>query len=194
MIAGIDEVGRGPLAGPVFAAAVMIQPHQTQFLSDIGVGDSKKLSSAKRAAISHELWRLHDAGTVFVALGAASVREIDTINVLQATFLAMARAVGRLPEPPSIALVDGNRLPVLPCPAETRVGGDASEPTIAAASIVAKVARDWVMRTLAIRHPGYGWDRNAGYGTAEHLTALSSNGVTPHHRRSFAPVTKALAM
>lgn len=194
MIAGIDEVGRGPLAGPVFAAAVMIQPYQTQILRDIGVGDSKSLSSARRDAISTELWKLHHAGIVFVALGAASVHEIDAINILQATFLAMTRAVARLPHYPAIALIDGNRLPALPCPAETRVGGDATEPTIAAASIIAKVSRDRVMKTLANRHPGYGWERNAGYGTAEHLSALGANGVTAHHRRSFAPVAKALAV
>ncbi len=177
-IAGIDEVGRGPLAGPVVAAAVILRA-----VPPVGLRDSKKLSPAARFRLDRQIRATSD-----VAIALASVEEIDRLNILEATMLAMRRAVGLLATPPEAALVDGNRLPDLPCPARAIVGGDACCPSIAAASIVAKEARDCLMRALAVAHPGYGWERNAGYGTAAHLEGLARLGATPHHRRSFAPV------
>ncbi len=177
-IAGIDEVGRGPLAGPVVAAAVILRA-----VPPMGLRDSKKLSPAARFRLDRQIRATSD-----VAIALASVEEIDRLNILEATMLAMRRAVGLLATPPEAALVDGNRLPDLPGPARAIVGGDACCPSIAAASIVAKEARDCLMRALAVAHPGYGWERNAGYGTAAHLEGLARLGATPHHRRSFAPV------
>jgi ribonuclease HII len=181
-VAGVDEVGRGPLAGPVVAAAVVLDP------ADIppGLADSKTLSAPARARLAAEL---HARARVAVA--EASVAEIEALNILQASLLAMRRAVAALR--PGYALIDGNRLPTaLCCPAEALVRGDASCLSIAAASIVAKVARDARMAQLALEFPGYGWERNAGYPTAAHRAALSRLGVTPHHRRSFAPIRKML--
>jgi ribonuclease HII len=176
LIAGIDEVGRGPLAGPVLAAAVILnQPVD-------GIADSKVLTPARRAALAVAI-----RGSARIGIGAASVIEIDRINILQATFLAMRRAVARLDIVPSRLLVDGNRAPEFGISTLCIVGGDAIEPSIGAASIIAKVARDALMARLARRYPQYGWERNAGYGTPEHLTAMRSAGLTPHHRRSFAP-------
>jgi ribonuclease HII len=175
-VAGIDEVGRGPLAGPVVAAAVIL------LRPVAGIADSKQLSAARR----RELARLIlESGAV--GLAAASVAEIDRINILQATFLAMRRAVARLRVAPRRLLVDGNKAPAFGIETICIVGGDASEPSIGAASIVAKVARDRLMARLGSRYPAYGWDRNAGYGTAEHLLAMRATGLSPHHRRSFAP-------
>lgn len=175
-VAGVDEVGRGPLAGPVLAAAVIL-PEPVD-----GITDSKLLSPARREALAAAL-----AERAIVAVGAASVEEIDRLNILRATLLAMRRAVARLPVRPRAILVDGNQPPGLDLPTRCVVGGDALVPAIGAASIVAKVARDRLMCRLATRYPGYGWERNAGYGTAEHRAALGSLGLTPHHRRSFAP-------
>jgi len=188
LVAGVDEAGRGPLAGPVVAAAVcfpgLALPPAARSLID----DSKKLSPARRnAAVAAIL----EAGTV--GTGAASVAEIDRINILQATLLAMQRAVAALAEAPAAVLVDGNRAPDLPCPARPVVGGDRLSLSIAAASIVAKVTRDRIMARLAAKHPGYGWERNAGYGVAVHRAALAALGPTPHHRRTFAPVRDMLA-
>ncbi len=177
-VAGVDEVGRGPLAGPVVAAAVILPPTQP-----IGLADSKTLSPARRHRLDLVIRASSD-----VSIALASVAEIDRLNILEATMLAMQRAVEGLPEPPGAALVDGNRLPDLACPARAIVKGDASQPAIAAASIVAKQARDAMMRALAAAYPGYGWERNAGYGTREHKAALSRLGPSPEHRRSFAPV------
>lgn len=177
-VAGIDEVGRGPLAGPVVAAAVILPPDPPK-----GLKDSKKLTPAARFRLDREI-----RATSEVAIALASVEEIDRLNILGATMLAMRRAVDRLARLPEAALVDGNRLPDLPCPARAIVKGDARVPAIAAASIVAKEARDGLMRALALAHPGYGWERNAGYGTPAHLDGLTRLGPTPHHRRSFAPV------
>jgi len=183
IVAGVDEAGRGPLAGPVLAAAAVIDAAQlTPTLRD-SIDDSKKLSAARREAILGEL-----AGCARIGLGAASVAEIDRLNILGATMLAMRRSVLALAVLPDIVLVDGNRAPDLPCPARTVVGGDAICLSIAAASIAAKVTRDRIMARLAARHPGFGWERNAGYGTAAHRDALARLGATPHHRRSFAPV------
>tara|TARA_R110000868_G_C10779207_1_gene755383 strand:- start:217 stop:870 length:654 start_codon:yes stop_codon:yes gene_type:complete len=191
VIVGIDEVGRGPLAGPVMAAAVHIPLalHTDPLLRD--VTDSKKLSAAKRELIAGAL-----VGLVPHGIGVAEVEEIDRVNILQATYLAMARAAAalssRLDSAPDLYLIDGNRLPPLPVPARAVVKGDLKSLSIAAASIIAKVHRDTAMRVLAEAHPGYGWERNAGYGTAEHLAGIAAFGVTDHHRRSFRPVREAL--
>jgi len=191
VIVGIDEVGRGPLAGPVMAAAVHIPfaLHTDPLLKD--VTDSKKLSAAKRELIAGAL-----VGLVPHGIGVAEVEEIDRVNILQATYLAMERAAAalssRLDSAPDLYLIDGNRLPPLPVPARAVVKGDLKSLSIAAASIIAKVHRDTAMRVLAEAHPGYGWERNAGYGTAEHLAGIAAFGVTDHHRRSFRPVREAL--
>ena len=179
LTAGVDEVGRGPLAGPVVVAAVILgRPID-------GLADSKQLSAAERLRLS---LLIREHGTV--AMAAASVLEIERLNILGATLLAMRRAVGRLGVRPALVLVDGNRPPVLDLPVRCIVGGDATVPEISAASIVAKVARDRLMALLARRHPGYGWERNAGYGTAEHLAALARLGLNRHHRRGFAPCAR----
>lgn len=183
-VAGVDEVGRGPLAGPVVAAAVILNP---QALPE-GIDDSKKLS-AKRRDLLVPLLRQ----SAMVGLGVASVEEIDDLNVLQASLLAMRRAVGDLPAQPDHLLIDGNRMPAdLPCPATLVVGGDGVSPSIAAASIVAKNWRDNVMKEAATQFPGYGWETNAGYPTKCHKSALRDLGVTPLHRRSFRPVRDIL--
>ena len=183
-VAGVDEAGRGPLAGPVVAAATILQAHAIP----AGIDDSKKLSRARRDAL---FAALH--ATAHIGIGIADVAEIDRLNILGATMLAMWRAVQALPEPPDLALVDGNRLPRLGCPARAVVRGDARSLSIAAASICAKVTRDRIMAELARQYPGYGWERNAGYGTAEHRAALGRLGVTAQHRRAFAPVRAAMA-
>ena len=183
-VAGVDEVGRGPLAGPVTAAAVILDTA----CIPVGLNDSKKLTHARRVALSAQL---HAVAQVSIA--HASVAEIDDLNILRASHLAMIRAISGLPRAPDHLLIDGNQLPRgLRIPAETIVKGDARSLSIAAASIVAKVARDHLMVILAQQHPGYGWETNAGYGTAAHLKALLNLGVTPHHRRSFAPVHNML--
>ncbi len=182
LICGVDEVGRGPLAGPVVAAAVILDP---RWPID-GLADSKKLSETRREQLSDEI-RTH---ALAWSLGRAEVAEIDAINILQASLLAMQRAVAALAVTPSEALVDGNRLPGLACPARAIVGGDASEPCISAASIVAKVARDREMVELDARFPGYGLARHKGYPTKAHLSALAELGATEIHRRSFAPVRR----
>jgi ribonuclease HII len=186
LVAGIDEVGRGPLAGPVVAAAVILDPGNIPDELD-GLDDSKVLSAEARfhyAAVIRRVGR--------IGIGAACVEEIDRLNILQATMLAMTRAVAALGFVPEAALIDGNRAPKLPCRAETLVDGDALSLSIAAASVVAKVVRDGGMARLARRYDRYGWERNAGYGTQEHRTALLQHGITPHHRRSFAPVKAIL--
>jgi ribonuclease HII len=188
VVVGIDEVGRGPLAGPVVAAAVILRPQAMPRGLHERLADSKTLRPDIRAEIAAAL---HETCTV--ALGEASVAEIDTWNILNASHLAMARAVEELEIAADFALVDGNRLPALPCAGDCVVGGDGKVLSIAAASIVAKVARDRMMCALAESHPGYGWERNMGYGTAEHRAALARLGATDHHRRSFRPVREALA-
>ncbi len=182
-IAGVDEAGRGPLAGPVVAVAVILKPGRVPD----GIDDSKALSRLRRE-------RLYQAilATAEVGIGAAGVEEIDRLNILAATMEAMRRAVLALPLAPDAVLVDGNRAPQLPIPLQTVVRGDTLSLSIAAASIVAKVIRDRAMARLASRHPGYGWERNAGYGTAEHRAALARLGPTAHHRRSFGPVRRLL--
>ncbi|MCB2116268.1 MAG: ribonuclease HII [Rhodobacteraceae bacterium] len=183
-VAGVDEVGRGPLCGPVVAAAVRFDPAAIPS----GLNDSKKLSAARRGALAEAIRSNAD-----VAIGIASVEEIDALNILHASHLAMRRAVAGLSEMPDHVLVDGNRIPPgLTCGAEAIVKGDARALSIAAASIVAKVWRDRLMVDLAQQHPGYGWEKNAGYPTPDHLAALKKLGVTPHHRRSFRPVHNIL--
>ena len=182
-VAGVDEAGRGPWAGPVLAAAVVFGTGGPPEPLRAMITDSKLLKAEQRAALQPAILACSDA-----AVGVASVAEIDGMNILQATLLAMRRAVVRLRRVPDLALVDGNRAPPLPCAAQTVVGGDRSSLSIAAASIVAKVARDRLMARLALDHPGYGWERNAGYGTAEHRAGLARLGVTAHHRRSFRPI------
>lgn len=182
-VAGVDEAGRGPLAGPVFAAAVILD----RKCIPKGIDDSKKLSRATREDLSARL-----LGCAIAGIGEASVEEIDRLNIRRATHLAMARAVQALARAPAFALVDGNDAPALPCPCETIVGGDALSLSIAAASIIAKVARDRRMTELDAECPGYGWHTNNGYGTKDHVNALTRLGPSPHHRRSFAPVYQML--
>jgi ribonuclease HII len=191
LVCGIDEAGRGPLAGPVVAAAVILDPRRLPRALRDGLDDSKRLSAGQRAACYRALAHTAARGAAHIALGAASVREIDTLNILRATFLAMTRAVAALGLRPDHALVDGNLAPPLGCAVETVIGGDGLSLSIAAASVVAKVRRDRIMQALALRYPGYGWESNAGYPTPAHSAALRRLGLTPHHRRSFAPVRLA---
>ncbi len=188
-VAGVDEAGRGPLAGPVVAAAVLFTAPPPATLGK-RIDDSKKLSAAQRAAAFADLVQLARAGGVEFAIAASCVRTIDRINILQATFLAMRRAVARLPTPPTLVLVDGSQVPNFACPAEAIVGGDAKSLSIAAASILAKVTRDRLMERLDRRYPGFGWAGNKGYGTAAHLQAIARLGPSPHHRLSFAPLAQ----
>lgn len=178
MIAGVDEAGRGPLAGPVVAAAVVLCPDGIA-----GLADSKKLSAARREALAQAIRRHCQVG-----VGMASVEEIDRLNILQATMLAMERAVAALACNVSEVLVDGNRCPTWHWRSRAIIGGDATEPCISAASIIAKTVRDAIMVDADTRHPGYGWASNKGYGAAAHMAALEALGPTPLHRRSFAPV------
>lgn len=184
-IAGVDEAGRGPWAGPVVAAAVILKPDAIPS----GLNDSKALDAYQRAALYDAI---HDTADVGVAV--ADVTRIDRDNILQATLWAMGQAVTKLTCEPRLALVDGNKLPVLSCEARAIVKGDARCMSIAAASIVAKVTRDRMMATLARECPGYGFERHKGYGTPEHKAALDRLGVTDHHRRSFRPVQLALGL
>lgn len=184
IVAGVDEVGRGPLAGPVTAAAVILNPDAIPE----GLNDSKKLTAKRRQALYEVLMDTAD-----VSVAHASVEEIDEINILEASHLAMRRALAGLGRAADYALVDGNRMPRdMPCAGETIIKGDARSVSIAAASIVAKTVRDALMVDLAQQHPGYGWETNAGYGSKTHLEALRNLGVTPHHRRSFKPVHNIL--
>lgn len=181
IICGIDEVGRGPWAGPVVAAAVILPDKLPNFF--MAVTDSKRLSSAQRESLFPLLMQSCQVG-----IGRASVDEIDQHNILQATFIAMQRAFQNLPVQPTKALVDGNRMPQLPCTTKAIIGGDAKIPAIAAASIVAKVTRDRLMKELCRQYPGYNWSSNMGYGTKDHQNGLARLGPTIHHRRSFAPI------
>lgn len=183
-VAGVDEVGRGPLAGPVVAAAVILDPDQPIE----GLADSKKLTERRREALFETI----QARALAWAIAEASVQEIDSLNILQASLLAMRRAVEQLSPAPTQALVDGNRSPGLDCPTTLVIGGDALEPAISAASILAKVTRDRQLVMLDDSYPGYGLARHKGYPTAAHLDALRRLGVTPVHRRSFGPVRDLL--
>lgn len=183
-ICGVDEAGRGPLAGPVFAASVILDPR----CPVEGLADSKALTPLRREALSAEI----RARALCWSVASASVEEIDALNILQASLLAMRRAVEQLRIVPAEVLVDGNRCPPLGLPSRAIVGGDASVPEISAASILAKVARDAHMLELHACYPEYGFDRHKGYPTRAHLAALAVNGVSPVHRRSFAPVRAIL--
>ena len=184
IIAGVDEVGRGPLAGPVTAAAVVLDPKNLP----TGLNDSKKLTPKVRERLFDEIME-----KAWVSVAHATVEEIDMLNILYASHLAMERAVSGLASTPCHALIDGNMIPkALPCPATAVVKGDGRSLSISAASIVAKVVRDRIMVDLAQQHPGYDWEKNAGYPTPAHKLALESLGVTPHHRRSFKPVYQML--
>lgn len=186
-VIGLDEVGRGPLAGPVMAAAVYIPLENRNHAVWDSVRDSKKLSQIKRETLFPLI-----QNQCLYAVAVASVEEIDTLNILQATFLAMRRAVEMLPITPAHLLIDGNRTPKnWQWTSRAIVKGDSKSVSIAAASILAKVTRDKLMTELAKDYPHYGWDRNAGYGAPVHLAALDIHGITPHHRMSFAPVRLA---
>ncbi|TDR93781.1 ribonuclease HII [Enterovirga rhinocerotis] len=185
LVAGLDEVGRGPLAGPVVAAAVVLDMRRIPK----GLGDSKAIAAERREELYGEILRCASVG-----IAAVPAWEIDRINIRQASLQAMCRALAALPCRPDAALVDGNDPPPLPCDVEAVIKGDASVPSIAAASIVAKVVRDRLMKRLALQFPAYGFTTNVGYSTAAHLAALRHEGPCPHHRRSFAPVRLAEAM
>lgn len=183
-IAGVDEVGRGPWAGPVTACAVVLDPLNIPE----GLNDSKKLSAKRRDLLFDQILATADVGIAHV-----SVEDIDRINILQASLLAMKNALGALSAPPEFALIDGNKTPPdLPCPSECLIKGDGRCLSIAAASIVAKVTRDRIMVALSQQFPGYGWETNAGYGTKAHSEGLAALGVTQHHRRSFKPIHNIL--
>ncbi len=184
-VAGIDEAGRGPWAGPVVAAAVILDPTRIP----AGINDSKALEPEDREAIYARLMAVAEIG-----VGIADVRRIDRDNILNATMWAMAQAMRKLQSKPRLALIDGNRAPDLRCQTRTVVGGDAKCLSIAAASIIAKVTRDRLMIALGQELPNYGFERHKGYGTPEHQTAIGRHGVTPHHRRSFRPVQMALGL
>ncbi len=185
LVAGVDEVGRGPIAGPVVTAAVVLDPSRPI----AGLADSKQLSPRQRGVLAVQI----RAQALAWALGRAEVEEIDRLNILQATLLAMQRAVAALPFRPQEVWVDGPRAPDFGLPTRTIVGGDARVPAISAASIVAKVARDTEMVGLAQLYPGYGLEQHKGYPTAAHIAALQELGASPIHRRSFAPVQRVLA-
>lgn len=183
IVCGIDEVGRGPLAGPVVACAVVINRDlaPTDILEQIN--DSKKISAKKREYLFHKIHEFSE-----VAIAECSVEEIDEINILQASLKAMSKAYAKLKSKPVLALIDGNKSPEIKCETKTIIKGDSISLSIAAASIVAKEYRDNLMREFANDYPQYGWESNSGYGTKAHLKAIEEHGITPHHRRSFAPI------
>ncbi|MFZ7097049.1 ribonuclease HII [Luteimonas dalianensis] len=187
LVAGVDEAGRGPLAGPVVVAAVILRPdHGVD-----GLDDSKRLTEARREALYPRIL----AGALAWRVEFVECAEIDTLNILQATLAGMGRALRGLTPAAQLARIDGNQLPRdLPCPAEAVVGGDALEPAIMAASILAKVSRDRAMRALHLEYPQYGFDRHKGYPSPAHLAALRAHGPCPHHRRSFRPVQQGLPL
>jgi ribonuclease HII len=182
-IAGVDEAGRGPWAGPVVAAAVILDPAT----APDGLRDSKTLTESRRRALAAALWR-----SARIGVGVASVDEIDSLNILRASLLAMSRAVANLPVAPATALIDGHIRPKLPCRSFAIIRGDAKSMSIAAASIIAKTTRDRMMLELSRDYPDYGWQSNKGYAAPVHREALNRFGVTPHHRRSFSPIHKML--
>jgi ribonuclease HII len=189
VIAGVDEAGRGPWAGPVMAAAVILDAEKLP--SDLcdKLDDSKKLTAPRREVL---FAALYESGAAMISIGHADVQEIDSVNILNATYRAMARAVEALNCKVALALVDGDKVPPLPCDTMSVIKGDGKSLSIAAASVIAKVTRDRLMTELAAACPGYGWETNMGYGTAKHQAAIAQLGITPHHRRSFAPIRVAL--
>lgn len=189
VVAGVDEAGRGPWAGPVVAGAVLIVDRNLDEILLSGLDDSKKLSAKKREMLYAKLREEENAGRLYIGIGEASAEEIDRFNILQATFLAMRRAVENLKVKPEFALVDGNRTPTdFPCGVKTIVKGDARSYSVAAASIAAKVYRDRLMCELAQKYPYYGFEKNAGYGTALHIAGLKEKGICPEHRKSYRPI------
>ena len=188
IVCGIDEAGRGPLAGPVVAAAVILDRKKIPRRLRAELDDSKKLNAEEREEFALMIRQC----AIKIGVGAASVREIERINILQATFVAMRRALLRLGLMPDIALIDGNQPPPLPCAVKTVIGGDGLSLSIAAASVIAKTTRDRLMHALALRYAGYGWMTNVGYGTEEHRAAILSLGPTRHHRMTFAPLQLSL--
>lgn len=192
LVAGVDEAGRGPLAGPVVAAALVFLHPCPPALAAL-LDDSKRLTAAARLTAALALREAASQGLLAWAVGAASASEIGRLNILNASLLAMRRAVLRLPVPPALALVDGNRAPDLPCAVRCVVGGDGTSLSIAAASILAKTLRDAAMARLCARWPAYGFARHQGYATAFHRAALAQHGPCPHHRRGFRPVDEAFA-
>jgi ribonuclease HII len=191
VIVGVDEVGRGPLAGPVTAAAVVVDRQKITLDLLTKIDDSKKISQKKHATISKQIESI-----AIIGIGWASSGEIDQLNILEATMLAMQRAISSLRKQiisdPDYILIDGNKVPRLDFPSKAIVRGDEKSLSIAAASIVAKNKRDAFMTSLSKLYPGYGWEKNAGYGTGEHLAAIEREGITVHHRRSFKPIAKYL--
>ena len=183
-VCGVDEAGRGPWAGPVVAAAVILDPGNIPS----GLNDSKKLTEAKREALFDPIMQ-----SAIVGVGIISASRIDEVNILQATYAAMGEAIAKLARPPDIALIDGNRAPPLPCKSETIIGGDAKSLSIAAASIIAKVTRDRIMQGLDRQYPDYLFSAHKGYGTQAHAAALARLGPCPEHRKSFAPIRALIA-
>lgn len=184
IVAGVDEAGRGPWAGPVVAGAVILDRDNVPE----GIDDSKKLKEQKREELFEQIIKVAKVG-----VGIVNVDEIDKLNILQATMLAMQKAVDNLPCKPDVALIDGNKKPNLSCDAHAIIKGDSKSLSIAAGAIIAKVTRDRIMKDLASLYPDYAWDKNSGYGTKLHQEALAKYGVTPHHRKSFKPIAKLLA-
>lgn len=193
LIAGVDEAGRGPWAGPVVAGAVIIRDRCLGEDLLGGLDDSKKLTARRREFLYEKLYEAQEQGKLCIGIGQASAAEIDEFNILQATFMAMQRAVDALPLKPEKALLDGNRAPrSFSYPVRTVIKGDGRSYSIAAASIAAKVYRDRLMAELAQRYPGYGFEKNAGYGTAAHIAGLQKYGLIPEHRKSYKPVREYL--
>lgn len=192
-VCGVDEAGRGPWVGPVAAGAVMFLSRDINPEILAQIDDSKKLTAKKREKIYDLLLKEARAGHLTYGIGIATAAEIDELNILQATFLAMKRAVAKLNPAPQHAIIDGNRLPAeFCCPTSCYIGGDAQSYSIAAASILAKVYRDNLMKELAQKYPGYGFEKNAGYGTKDHIAGLQKYGVTPEHRKSYKPIKEFL--
>lgn len=187
-VAGVDEVGRGAWAGPVYAAAAVLTAHAANSPNLAFINDSKALSKGKREIIYKQLLNAIKSGNAWIGIGSAGVKEIDSLNILEATMLAMQRAVADLPFIPETILIDGNKTPELPSPSKAIVNGDKLILSIAAASIYAKVTRDKYMFSLSKEYDGYGWEQNSGYGTQRHQQGLINCGITEHHRKSFRPV------
>ena len=195
MVAGVDEAGRGPWAGPVVAGAVVFLTHEVDKFLLENLDDSKKITPKKREALYEKLFEAQDKGQVLIGIGQAQAQEIDEMNILQATFLAMKRAVEGLGQIPDYAIIDGNQKPKdFPCRSMTLIKGDARSYSVAAASIAAKVFRDRMMKDLALKYPYYGFEKNAGYGTKAHIEGIKAFGIIDGvHRKSYRPIQEALA-
>ena len=193
LVVGVDEAGRGPWAGPVVAGAVIVLDKNLSPILLNGLDDSKKLSEKKRERLFDELFAEQQNGKLCIGIGQASCEEIDRLNILQATFLAMKRATENLSAKPDMAIIDGNRIPTdFICPVKCVIKGDAKSLSISAASIVAKVYRDRIMKELAQKYPHYGFEKNAGYGTKAHIEGLKQYGITPEHRKSYKPIQEVI--